>query len=64
MTSRQRLAQNREASEAYVKSVYPNEKFLSQTAKLQAANQWTRELVLPKDVRLAESRIPRDKDQR
>jgi C4-dicarboxylate-specific signal transduction histidine kinase len=60
----QRLAKNREASEDYIKKVYPNEKFLSRTAQLQAANQWTKKLVLPKNVRLAESRIPRDKDHR
>jgi hypothetical protein len=59
----QHLAKNRKASEDYVNKVYPNEKFLSQTAKLQTVNQWTEKLVLPKNVRLAESRIPRDKDQ-
>jgi hypothetical protein len=59
----QRLARNREASEAYIKKVYPDEKFLSQTAQLQAANKWTKKLTLPKNVWLAESRIPRVKEQ-
>jgi hypothetical protein len=60
----QRLARNQEASETYVKKVYPNEKFLSQTAQLQAANKWTKNLTIPKNVRLAESRIPLDKEHR
>jgi hypothetical protein len=59
----QRLARNREASEAYVKKEFPDEKFLSQTAQLQNANKWTKNLTLPENVRLAESRIPKNKDQ-
>jgi hypothetical protein len=55
----ERLARNHEASEAVVKQEYPNEKFLSTTAQLQAINKWTKNLKLPKNVRLAESRIPR-----
>jgi hypothetical protein len=59
----QRLARNHEASEAVIKREYPNEQFLSTTAQLQAANKWTKKLVLPENVRLAESRIPRIKRQ-
>jgi hypothetical protein len=54
---------NQEASEAVIKREYPNEKFLSTTAQLQAVNKWTKNLKLPKNVRLAESRIPKIKGQ-
>jgi uncharacterized protein with gpF-like domain len=57
----QRLARNREASEAIIKREYPDEKFLSTTAQLQKANEFTKELAIPKNVRLAESRIPKSK---
>ena len=59
----QRLARNKAASEAAIKREYPDEKFLSTTAQLQAINKWTKKLVLPKNVRLAESRIPHVKRQ-
>jgi hypothetical protein len=62
-TSTQRLAKNREASEAAIKREYPNEQFLSTTAQLQAVNKWTKNLILPKNVHLAASRIPRVKIQ-
>jgi hypothetical protein len=55
----QRLAKNREASEAVIKREYPNEKFISTTAQLQAVNDFTKNLKLPKNVRLAASRIPK-----
>jgi hypothetical protein len=57
----ERLARNQEASEAVVKQDYPNESFMSSTAKLKAINRFTEDLELPKNVRLAESRIPRSK---
>ncbi|GHV84462.1 hypothetical protein AGMMS50230_00700 [Spirochaetia bacterium] len=53
-----------EASEAYIKQAYPDENFLSQTPQLQAINKWTKNLTLPPNVRLAESRIPKNADQR
>jgi hypothetical protein len=59
----ERLARNQAASEAIIKQEYPNEKFLSTTAQLQAVNKWTKNLKLPKNVHLAESRIPRIKRQ-
>jgi hypothetical protein len=63
MSAAQCLKKNREASEAYVKKAYPGENFLSQTVQLQAANKWTRKLTIPENVRLAESRIPKVKEQ-
>jgi hypothetical protein len=57
----QRLAQNREASEAVAKQEYPNEKFMATTVKLQTINKFTEDLELPENVRLAESRVPRSK---
>ncbi|MDR1024398.1 MAG: hypothetical protein LBL56_01630 [Treponema sp.] len=62
-TSERRLAKNREASETAIKREYPNERFLSTTAQLQAVNKWTKNLILPKNVHLAASRIPRVKIQ-
>jgi hypothetical protein len=59
----QRFAKNRKASEAAIKREYPNEKFLSTTAQLQAVNRWTKNLILPKNVHLAASRIPKVKIQ-
>jgi hypothetical protein len=59
----QRLARNKEASEAAVRREYPGEEFLSTTAQLRAANKWTKNLRLPQNVYLASSRIPRVKIQ-
>jgi hypothetical protein len=64
LPSAQRLAGNREAAENYIKIVYPNEKFLSTTAELQAMNKWSKGLTLPGNVKVAESRIPVNSDQR
>ena len=63
-TTAQRFAKNQEASEAFIKKEYPNENFISQTAQLQVANKYSKELVIPKNVRVAESRIPINADQR
>jgi len=49
------------ASETVARSLYPNEKFISSTAKLQRVNKFTRDMVIPQNVYLAESRIPRTK---
>jgi uncharacterized protein with gpF-like domain len=57
----QRLAMNREASEAIIKREYPDEKFLSTTAALQKASEFTTSWKLPKNVNLASARIPKSK---
>lgn len=63
MSDEQRLAENVAANETFVKRVYPNEKFISTTNELKQANRFTEELELPKNVRLAWSRIPKNKGE-
>jgi ribosomal protein L31 len=53
----QKLARNVAANEAFIQQHYPNEKFLSDTAQLQAANRYTKKIVLPENVRVAVSRV-------
>jgi hypothetical protein len=60
----ERLARNKIATEAFVKKTYPNENFISSTAQLQKANKYTKGLVIPKSVSVAESRTPINKEQR
>jgi hypothetical protein len=52
----QQLARNVVANEAFVQQHYPNEKFLTTTAQLQAVNRYTRKIILPENVRIAEAR--------
>jgi hypothetical protein len=59
-----RLERNIAANEAYVKINYPGENFISDTAQLQAINRYSRGLVIPENVKMAESRIPISADQR
>jgi uncharacterized protein with gpF-like domain len=58
----QRLANYRKANEDYVAQVYPNEKWVSKSATLQGANEFTKNLEIPKNVKLAQSRIPQNKN--
>ncbi|MDR2575495.1 MAG: Rpn family recombination-promoting nuclease/putative transposase [Treponema sp.] len=60
----QQIAINQKATEAFVKKTYPDENFISSTAQLQKANKHTKELVIPKGVCVAVSRIPKNKEQR
>jgi hypothetical protein len=62
--ARRRLQKNIQATEEYVKKEYPNEKWIANTAQLQAVNQYTKNLVLPKNVKVAESRIPVSQNQK
>jgi len=64
MTSAEQLAKNKAANEAYVKLHYPDEIFLSNTEQYQYKNRYLRGLIIPKNVKIAESRIPRSYDQR
>jgi len=54
-------AKNQAASETAARSLYPNESFTNSTSKLRAANKFTRDMDIPGNVYLAESRIPRTK---
>jgi len=53
----QRLARNTAANEAFIQQHYPDEIFLSDTAQVQAANRYTKKIVLPENVKIAKSRI-------
>jgi hypothetical protein len=48
-------------SEIAAKKLYPNENFISSTLKLQSLNRFTKDMEMPQNVYLAESRIPRTK---
>jgi hypothetical protein len=58
----QRLQKNLQATEDFVKQAYPNEIWISKTATLQGKNEWTEGLVIPKNVKIAKSRIPHNKN--
>jgi hypothetical protein len=62
--SAERLAKNVAANEAFIQQHYSGEKFLSSTAELQMVNKYTKGLVISKSVSVAESRIPKNKEQR
>jgi len=54
-------AKNQTDSETAARSLYPDESFTNSTSKLRAVNKFTRDMSIPKNVYLAESRIPRTK---
>jgi hypothetical protein len=58
------LSSNQKASADYIQKVYPGEKFITQSAKLQATSKYTKGLVIPKNVKVAASRIPINSRQR
>ena len=60
----QHFEKNLAANEMYIKINYPNEKFISDTAQLQAVNRYSKGLIIPENVKVAESRIPISSDQR
>ncbi len=59
----ERLVKGVAANEAFIQQHYSGEIFISSTAQLQAANKYTKGLVIPKNVSIAESRIPTNKEQ-
>jgi len=56
-TAAERLAKGVVANESFIQQHYSGEKFLLSTAQLQAANKYTKKIVLPENVRIALSRI-------
>jgi SPP1 gp7 family putative phage head morphogenesis protein len=65
----QRIARNIKASEAYIleanrRGEFPPDKFISDTTVLQSINKFTKGLIIPENVKLAESRIPINATQR
>jgi len=60
--SAEQRAKNKTASETVTNILYPDEKFTSSTTKLQKVNKFTRDMEIPHNVHLAESRIPQTKN--
>jgi SPP1 gp7 family putative phage head morphogenesis protein len=58
------FSSKQKASEDYIRKVYPDEKFITQSAKLQVASKYAKGLVIPKNVMVAASRIPINVQQR
>jgi len=58
------LERNLAANEAYVKIHYPGENFISEISEIKAAKKFTKGLIIPKNVRVAESRLPVNSEQR
>jgi len=54
----QQAAKNQTATEAFVQIEYPNENFISDTAQYQSINEYTKTIIIPENVKIAESRIP------
>jgi len=59
-----RLERNIAANEAYVKINYPGENFISEISGIQAAKKYIKGLIIPENVRVAESRLPVNSEQR
>jgi hypothetical protein len=57
-------AQNQTATNNFVKNRYPDEKFVSDVSQLKNKNKYTKGLVIPEGVKVAESRMPRSTKQR
>jgi hypothetical protein len=55
---------NQKASEDYIKKVYPDETFITRSSKLQEGSKYAKGLVIPKNVKVAASRIPLNSQQR
>jgi len=58
------LAQNQIAAANFVKLKYPEEKFVSNISQLKNLNKYAKGLVIPKGVKIAESRMPNSAEQR
>jgi len=59
-----RIAENKAANDVYIKKEFPDEKFIKNISELQSVNKYTKDLVIPEDVKIAESRMPRSAEQR
>jgi hypothetical protein len=60
----QLLAKNIQANERLAKCEYPDENFISDVAQLQPKNKYSKGLIIPENVRVAESRMPINSEQR
>ena len=59
-----RLERNIAANEAYVKINYPGENFISDISEIQAAKKYIKGLIISENVKVAESRLPVNSEQR
>jgi hypothetical protein len=60
----QQLAKNIQANERFIKREYPNENFISDITQLQLKNKYSKGIIIPENVKIAESRIPINSEQR
>ena len=56
--------QNQTATTNFVKNEYPDEKFVSDVSQLKNQNKYSKGLVIPSGVKVAESRMPKSSEQR
>ena len=59
-----RLERNIASNEAYVKINYPGENFISEISEILAAKKYIKGLIIPENVKVAESRLPVNSEQR
>jgi len=64
MTSAEKLAKNAAANEAYIQQHYSKEIFISDIPKPLSTNKYIKGLVIPKNVKMAISRLPTSREQR
>jgi len=64
LQSEKQLARNVQANEIFAKREYPNEKFISDNSEFQSKNRFTKGLFIPENVKVAESRVPTNSEQR
>ena len=58
------LAKSIAANETYIQKHYPNEKFISDMSQIKHKNKYSKGLVIPENVKVAETRIPINSVQR
>ena len=58
------LTGNIQANESFVRREYPHENFISDINQVQPKNKYSKGLKIPENVRVAESRIPINSEQR
>lgn len=65
MSDEQRMAENTAANEAYVREHFPDDKFISAIPQeITVINKYAKGLIIPANVKLAESRLPINPEQR
>jgi len=58
------IIENARKNETSVKTVFPKEKFIDKTSEFQKINRYTKGLLIPKNVKVSESRFPVSSEQR